>query len=48
VRMPGLSGIELCKEILRIDEYIHVVLISALKPVKLSKLFEIVDSKLNR
>ncbi|HEY7108748.1 MAG TPA: response regulator [Nitrososphaeraceae archaeon] len=58
VRMPGLSGIELGKEILQIDDKIKVILISAYelmentaleyikKPIEISKLVEIVDVKL--
>jgi DNA-binding NtrC family response regulator len=59
VRMPGLTGVDLGKQILKVDDKIKIILISAFelledtdlpyikKPIEISQLIEIVDRKLN-
>ena len=58
VKMPGLTGVELGKQILTIDEDIKIILISAYelmentglqyikKPIGVSQLIQLVESKL--
>jgi two-component system cell cycle sensor histidine kinase/response regulator CckA len=58
VKMPGLTGVELGKQILAIDEDVKIILISAYelmenpglqyikKPIGVSQLIELVESKL--
>jgi DNA-binding NtrC family response regulator len=59
VRMPNLSGIDLGKQILKVDDKIKIILISIFeliddinlqyvkKPIEMTELIEIVGSKLN-